>query len=164
MQRYLDDWIPRWTGKDGDSYTQTADLGPRRLGRARRRIPTLDALASTAYYAHLVRVAADAARALGRAVDAQRYDELLARVRSDFNARFLSEDGAYREKADQPLLHTAQVLPLAFDLVPEDRRAALAARLAEDILGPRGGNAWVGVLGARHVLPVLTATGTTTPP
>jgi alpha-L-rhamnosidase len=158
MQRYLDDWIPRWTGKDGDSYPGTLTSG---LGDwvAPSGVPTLNALSSTAYYAHLVRIAADAARVLGRAPDAQRYDELFAKVRSDFNVRFLSEDGAYREKAEQPFLHTAQILPLAFDLVPEDRRPALAARLARDILEVRGGNAWVGVLGARDVLPVLTATG-----
>ncbi len=35
----------------------------------------------------------------------------------------------------------------------------LAARLADDIVNARGGNAYVGVLGARYVLPVLTATG-----
>jgi alpha-L-rhamnosidase len=158
MQRYLDDWIPRWTDKDGDSFAQTLTSG---LGDwvAPEGIPTLDALATTAYYAHLVGIAADGARALGRPADARRYDELFAKVRSDFNARFLSEDGAYREKPDQPFLETAQILPLAFGLVPEERRATLAERLAAEILGPRGGNAWVGVLGARDVLPVLTATG-----
>jgi alpha-L-rhamnosidase len=158
MQRYLDDWIPRWTGKDGDAYAQTLASG---LGDwvAPEGIPTLDALASTAYYARLVRIAADAARALDRPADARRYDELFAKVRSDFNARFLSPDGAYREKPNQAFFQTAQILPLAFGLVPDDRRAALADRLAGDILGPRGGNAWVGVLGARDVLPVLTAAG-----
>jgi len=158
MRRYLDDWVPRWTGKDGDSFPQTLTSG---LGDwvAPSGIPTLDALASSAYYAHLVHIAADAARVLGHEAEARRYDDLFARARSDFDARFLSEDGAYREKADQPFLHTAQILPLAFGLVPDDRRQALAARLAGDILGKREGNAWVGVLGARHVLPVLTATG-----
>ena len=56
-------------------------------------------------------------------------------------------------------MQTAQILPLAFGLVPEDRRAALAARLADDIVKARGGHAYVGVLGARYVLPVLTETG-----
>ena len=56
-------------------------------------------------------------------------------------------------------MQTAQILPLAFGLVPDDRRAALAARLADDIAKARGGHAYVGVLGARYVLPVLTETG-----
>ena len=43
--------------------------------------------------------------------------------------------------------------------MPDELRAAVAARLADDIVKARGGHAYVGVLGARYVLPVLTATG-----
>ena len=68
----------------------------------------------------------DAARALGRPEDAARYDRLFASIRTDFNARFLSPDGIYREKDSDPFVQTAQILPLAFGLVPDDRRAALA--------------------------------------
>jgi alpha-L-rhamnosidase len=158
MERYLDEWIPRWTDKDGDTYAYTLTSG---LGDwvAPEGVPTLNALCSSAYYAHVVRIAADVARVLGRTGDAARYEALLEKVRSDFNARFLSDDGVYREKADEPFVETAQVLPLAFDLVPADRRAAVADRLADDIVRRRDGNPWVGVLGARYVLPVLTATG-----
>jgi alpha-L-rhamnosidase len=158
MRRYLDDWIPRWTDKDGDGHPHTLTSG---LGDwvAPEGVPTLNALASSAYYAYLVRIAGDAARVLGKADDVARYEELFGKVRSDFNARFLGEDGVYREKATEPFIETAQILPLAFGLVPDDRRAAVAARLADDIVNARGGNAWVGVLGARYVLPVLTATG-----
>lgn len=53
----------------------------------------------------------------------------------------------------------AQILPLEFSLVPDDQRAPLAARLADDIMKARRGPAYVGVLGARYVLPVLTDTG-----
>jgi len=56
-------------------------------------------------------------------------------------------------------VQTAQVLPLAFGLVPDERRAAVAARLVDDIVKNRGGHAYVGVIGARHVLPVLTQAG-----
>jgi alpha-L-rhamnosidase len=158
MRRYLDEWIPRWTDKDGDAFAHTLTSG---LGDwvAPRGQPTLNALASSAYYARLVAIAADVARVLGRAEDAERYAAIFARVRADFGARFLSEDGAYREKPEEPFLHTAQILPLAFGLVPEERMAALSARLADDIRGPRGGNASVGILGATSVLPTLTATG-----
>ena len=146
MRRYLDDWIPRWTSRDGDdhSYTLTSGLGD---WVAPAGVPTLNALSSTAYYAHLVRIAGDAARALGKTEDASRYDELFGKIRSDFNARFLSDDGVYREKPEEAFVETAQILPLAFGLVPEERRAALAARLADDIVNARGGNAYVGVLG-----------------
>jgi alpha-L-rhamnosidase len=158
MRRYLDDWIPRWTSRDGDgrAHTLTSGLGD---WVAPAGIPTLNALSSTAYYAHLVRIAGDAARVLGKTADASRYEELFGRIRADFNARFLGEDGVYREKPEEAFVETAQILPLAFGLVPDERRAALAARLADDIVRARGGNAYVGVLGARYVLPVLTSTG-----
>ena len=114
---------------------------------------------STAYYAHLARIAADVARALGLPPDAARYDELFQKIRTDFNARFLGSDGVYREKDADPFTQTAQILPLAFGLVPDDQRAAVAARLADDIVENRDGHAYVGVIGARYVLPVLSATG-----
>jgi alpha-L-rhamnosidase len=158
MQKYLDRWIPQWTGKDGDAYAHTLTAG---LGDwvPPEGVPTINAISSTAYYAHLARIAADVARALGKPEDGARYDRLFSSIRADFNARFLGPDGLYREKQTDPFVQTAQILPLAFGLVPDDRRAALADRLADDIMKARAGHAYVGVLGARYVLPVLTETG-----
>ncbi len=158
MQKYLDVWIPQWTGKDGDAYSHTLTSG---LGDwvPPQGVPTINAIVSTAYYAHLTRIASDAARALGKPDDAARYDRLFADIRTDFNARFLSPDGIYRDQDTDPYVQTAQILPLAFGLVPEAQRASVADRLADDIVKARGGHAWVGVIGARYVLPVLTATG-----
>jgi alpha-L-rhamnosidase len=158
MRRYLDDWVPRWTGKDGDSYAHTLTAG---LGDwlPPKDVPTINALVSTAFYAHLAHIAADTASALGDEAGAARWNGLFARVRTDFNARFLSSEGLYREKPDEGFVQTAQILPLAFGLVPEAQRRAVADRLAEDITARRGGHAYVGVVGAAYVLPVLTATG-----
>jgi len=158
MRKYLDEWIPRWTGKDGDAFAHTLTAG---LGDwvPPQGVPTINALVSSAYYAHLVRIAADVARELSEMDDAARYAALLGAIRADFNARFLGADGVYREKDGEPFIQTAQILPLAFDLVPEDRRAAIAARLVDDIVRARGLHAYVGVIGARWVLPVLTRTG-----
>ena len=176
MQRYLDDWIPQWTSRDGDglAYTLTSGLGD---WVPPEGVPTLNRLASTAYYAHEARIAASVARVLGRTADAARYDTLFARIKRDFNTAFLGADGVYRERpvpgvaapatggppaAPRPMrayVHTAQILPLAFDLVPDTLRASVASTLADDIVTKSGGNAYVGVLGARYVLPVLTAAG-----
>ena len=158
MQKYLDEWIPQWTGKDGDTYAHTLTAG---LGDwvPPEGVPTVNALSSTAYYAHLAAIAASTARVLGRAPDAERYASLAARIRADFNARFLGSDGVYREKPEEGFVQTSQILPLAFDLVPEARRETVAARLAQDVTGARNGNPWVGVIGARHILPVLSKTG-----
>jgi alpha-L-rhamnosidase len=181
MQKYLDEWIPQWTARDGDglAYTLTAGLGD---WVPPEGVPTINRISSTAYYALMARITSDAARALGRGADAARYDTLFSRIRRDFNTAFLGADGVYRERPvpgapvpgapatggggppapRRPMrayVHTAQILPLAFGLVPDSLRATVAARLADDILKNSGGNAYVGVLGARYVLPVLTATG-----
>jgi len=158
MKKYLDDWIPRWTGKDGDAYAYTLTSG---LGDwlPPKGVPTINALVSTAFLARMAEIAAGTARALHDAPGAAKYDQLFDRVRSDFNARFLSPEGIYREKAEDGFVQTAQILPLAFHLVPEAQRAAVAQRLADDITSRRAGHAYVGVIGAAYVLPVLTATG-----
>jgi alpha-L-rhamnosidase len=158
MRKYLDEWVPRWTDKDGDkfSYTLTSGLGD---WVAPEGVPTINALTSSAFYAHLTRIAADAARALGETRDAARYDGLFEKIRADFNARFLGAGGFYREKDSDPFAQSAQIFPLAFGLVPEDKKSEVASRLADDIMKHRGGHAYVGVLGARYVLPVLTEAG-----
>ncbi|HXE80852.1 MAG TPA: family 78 glycoside hydrolase catalytic domain [Vicinamibacterales bacterium] len=174
MRLYLDEWIPRWTERDGDAfkYTLTAGLGD---WVAPAGVPTINRLVSTAYYAHLVRMAANVARVLGKEADAARYAGLFEKIRADFNAAFLGDDGIYREPPvpgarsqaaggppPQPptydYVQSAQILALAFDLVPDERRAAVAAHLADDIR-KNGGNPYVGVIGAGHVLPALTAYG-----
>jgi alpha-L-rhamnosidase len=160
MQKYLDVWVPQWTGKDGDRYAYTLTSG---LGDwlPPKDVPTINALVSSAFYGRMARIAADVARALGDQASAAKYDSLFEKITADFNARFLGADGIYREKADEPFLQTAQILPLAFDLVPAAQRSSVAERLADDIVTKHGGHAWVGVIGASYVLPVLTATGHT---
>ena len=157
MKRYLDEWIPQWTSRDGDEYAHTLTAG---LGDwdPPEGIPTNNALSATAYYAHFARITAGAARVLGLEDEATHYDELFERIRDDFNARFLSPDGRYRDAPDDPFTQTAQVLPLAFDLAPDSLRDDLVAALVDD-LRRRGGNAHVGILGARYILPVLTRAG-----
>ena len=158
MRRYLDDWVPLWTHKDGDGFAHTLTAG---LGDwvAPDGVPTINALSSTAYYAHLTEIAARTARVLGRGDEAARFEARFEAIRADFNDRFRGRDGIYRDEPAHGLVHTAQILPLAFGLVPDADRAAVAQRLADDIVQVRGGRAFVGVLGARYVLPVLTAAG-----
>jgi alpha-L-rhamnosidase len=57
------------------------------------------------------------------------------------------------------LQHTSQLLAIAFGLVPDSLRAPLAATVAADVTQQRGGNAFVGILGARYFHPVLTEAG-----
>jgi alpha-L-rhamnosidase len=158
MRKYLDEWVPRWTAKDDDRYAYTLTSG---LGDwlPPKDVPTINALVSSAFHGRMARIAAETARALGETAASEQYDALFTKIRDDFNARFLTADGIYQEKAEDGFVQTAQILPLAFDLVPENRRAGVAARLVEDIVIRRSGHAYVGVIGATYILPVLTATG-----
>ncbi len=179
MRKYLDDWIPRWTNRDGDAYAHTLTAG---LGDwdAPLGVDPVIGLSVTAYYAEFARIAANVARVLDRAEDAARYDTLFARIRNDFNAKYLRSDGVYqdttppqgpralpgagegapaRSRGVRAIQQTPQVLALAFDLVPDSLRRAVANRLADDVLHARGGNEYVGILGARHILPELSRSG-----
>jgi alpha-L-rhamnosidase len=175
MRRYLDDWIPRWTTRDGDDspYTLTAGLGDWDPPPGTDPVIRLSA---TAYYASFARIAANAARVLGQPGDAARYDSLFARIRDAFNAKFLTAGGVYRDTTTSTgpggpppavivappagaLQHTSQLLPLAFGLAPDSMRVPLAAKLAADVTQRRGGNAFVGILGARYFHFVLTDAG-----
>jgi alpha-L-rhamnosidase len=175
MRAYLDEWIPRWTSRDGDDspYTLTAGLGD---WDPPTGTDPVTHLAATAYYARFARITAEAARALGRADEAAHYDSLFAKVRDAFNAAFLRADGTYRDSTPPArqggpppppppptpagaIEQTAQALPLAFDLVPDTLRAPIAEKLANDVARTRGGNAYVGILGARYLFPVLSDAG-----
>jgi len=158
MKNYLDNWVPKWTNKDGDQfkYTLTSGLGDWDTpGDTPRNI----ALSSTAYYARFAQIAADVARVLNKPDEAKHFDHLFENIREDFNARFLSPDGVYRDTSTSPFTQTAQILPLAFNLAPDSLKAQLAKRVADDIVNNRDGNLNVGILGARYILPVLTEAG-----
>ncbi|MEX2634887.1 MAG: family 78 glycoside hydrolase catalytic domain [Balneolales bacterium] len=158
MKQYLDEWIPLWTVKYGDpeAHTLTSGLGDwSRPGR----IPTNNALSATAYYAHLTWITSEIANELGYDADANRYKELFEMIKNDFNRQFLHTDGVYRETPESPYTQSAQILPLAFGLVPNDLTKSVMHRLLDDISNHRGGNPWVGILGARYLLPVLSDAG-----
>jgi hypothetical protein len=164
MQKYLDGWVPQWTDKDGDNYkyTLTAGLGDwapvtgadAPAGSPTNfRVPTIISPSVTAYYAYLTQIAADTARALGKTDDARRYDLLFDNIRTDFNAKWWDEKaGFYRENQAQVFVQGMAALPLAFGLVPNDkrghRRHALDSAGAQP--GRRRGRAGSGRRRLRH--------------
>jgi len=108
---------------------------------------------ATAYLAHSANLVARAARALGKAGDAARYDSLFRDVRTAFNREFVSAAGRVGENTQ-----TAYALALAFDLLPDSLVPAAAARLAAGVRA-RGMHLTTGFLGTPQLLPVLSATG-----
>jgi len=106
-------------------------------------------LCATAYWAYCAQLMAQMARATGRTDCAHRYDELRACIAQAFAREFVRPDGCCGNGSQ-----TSQVLSLAFDLVPPERRAAAADVLAEDIRG-RGMTLSTGFLGTPYLLDVL---------
>lgn len=165
MRQYLLNWLTKWFASDGDQYAFTLSSGlgdwcvptgaDAPLGSATRfSVPTIIAPSSTAYVAYMAKIAADSARALGK--DASDLDALYANVKADFNAKWWDASvGYYRESATQPLVQSMQILPLAFGLVPPERRRALQEKLVHDVLVTREGHQMTGIAGARWIYPVL---------
>ncbi len=110
-------------------------------------------LLATAYYAYDARLLARLARAIGRPDDAGRYEALFARIKEEFIAAYVSDDGRVKGETQ-----TGYVLSLHMDLLPEWLRAAAATRLVERIKE----NGWrlsTGFVGVGYVLPVLAEAG-----
>jgi hypothetical protein len=127
MKRYVDYLAAKSQGNIvgyglGDWY----DVGPRPPGPAQL---TSEALTCTAVYYQDLAILQNTAALLGKTDDAQRYEASAQAVRAAFNARFLHDDTNEYEKGSQ----TANAMPLAVGLVPEDRRAAVLRNLVRTI-------------------------------
>jgi alpha-L-rhamnosidase len=109
---------------------------------------------ATAYFAYSTALMAKTARVLGRTADAERYEALRDAIRKAFNARFV--DSETKIKGDT---QTGYVLALAFDLLPEEKRASAQRRLIDHILIDRKGHLSTGFVGVGYLNPTLTAIG-----
>jgi alpha-L-rhamnosidase len=109
---------------------------------------------SAAYYYYDCVLLSKMAKALGKTADADKYAQMAAKTRDLFNARYLDPATNKYPGGTQ----TSYALPLFFGLVPEDRQAAVAANLAQDIL-KRGLHLSTGFLGTGYLNPVLSSNG-----
>ena len=109
-------------------------------------------LIATAYFARSTGILAQTAKVLGKEADAAKYTRLLTKIVAAFNQKFVSADGTVGEGTQ-----TAYVLALDFDLLPEELRAAAAAKLAADV--EARGHLTTGFLGTPRLLSVLTEFG-----
>ena len=110
-------------------------------------------LLATAYWAHDAALMAEIADAIGRTEDAARYRGLHAKIRSAFADAFVGDGGQVASGTQ-----TAYVLALHMGLVPDDKRAAAAARLVAAIEAA-GWHLTTGFVGVGYLLPVLSSTG-----
>jgi alpha-L-rhamnosidase len=109
----------------------------------------------TAYFAYSTTLVAEVARTLGRAAEAQHYDELAGRIRAAFQKAYVSGDGTVKGDTQ-----TSYVLALSMDMLPEAARKPAADKLVQHIES-KGWHLSTGFLGTPRLLPVLTETGHT---
>jgi alpha-L-rhamnosidase len=108
---------------------------------------------ATAYFAHSAALMARIAEVLGRTDDAARYAELAEHVRAAWQAEYVDDEG--RLTPDTQANH---VRALAFGLVPDELRPAVAERLVE-LIRKADTHLGTGFLATPYLLPVLADTG-----
>ena len=112
---------------------------------------TPPALTSTAYYHFDAQVAARAAEIAGRSEEARRYGALAEEIKAAFNRRFLDPESNDYATGSQ----TANAVPLALGLVPEERVGAVLANLIREIEEQHAGHLSTGMLGTNALVNVL---------
>lgn len=110
-------------------------------------------LVNTALYFRLAVIVSETAGVLGLEEDRSRYEALGQSVAEAFHARFYQGEGVYGSGSQ-----TAQLMPLAFGLVPADLVHAAARRLA-DAIAEQGDRLGTGIYGTRYLMDVLADHG-----
>lgn len=108
---------------------------------------------ATAYYAYAANLMSKIAGVLGKTGDAEKYKNLFENVKSAFNKAYVSETGHIKGRTQ-----TVYLLALAFELLPEEKRAAALDNLVGDIK-ERDVHLSSGFVGTRHALPILSHMG-----
>ena len=119
---------------------------------ARKTHPTLLA---TSYFCHSLNLMDRYATLLGKPAEAERYRELARRMTAALNLKFFDEEKGYYDNGSQ----TSCVLPLAFGLVPEEKRKRVFDHLVHKITVETNGHIGTGLVGGQWLNRVLTIGG-----
>jgi alpha-L-rhamnosidase len=106
-----------------------------------------------AYYARSVDLLQRAAKVLGKHADAQKYAELLDRIKQAFGENYVGDDGRVRGNTQ-----CAYVLAIAYGLVDGEHREQASRYLVEDI-ETRGWKLSTGFVGTKDLMLVLSEIG-----
>jgi alpha-L-rhamnosidase len=111
-------------------------------------------LTSTAYYYTDALILSKAARLLGKAADAAKYQALATKIKAAFNAKYLNlQTGMYGSG-----LQTELSVPLQWGLVPDGMKGKVAAHLAKRV-EQDSLHLDVGLLGTKAILNALSENG-----
>ena len=111
-------------------------------------------LVSTAFYYYDARIVAKAARALGRAAEEKKYDQLAQQIRAAFNHHFYDPQKKQYEQGTQ----FSDAFPLFLGLTEPADEPAVLRNILQD-LERRNWHFNVGVLGAKYLIDALTQHG-----
>jgi alpha-L-rhamnosidase len=109
---------------------------------------------SAAYYYYSTTLLAKTAEVIGKHDDAVAYSALAGEIKSAFNKKYLDRRTFNYMGATQ----TANLLPLAFGITPDEYRQKVVDNIASDVV-KRGKHVSTGFLGTGYILPVLSEWG-----
>ena len=109
----------------------------------------------TTYYIHCLRLMERYANLLGRTEDATQFAARAERMTAAFNRKHLRNTEGWYDNGSQ----TSCILPLAFGLVPSDRRATVSARLVDKIVNECRSHVGTGLIGGQYLMRTLTSIG-----
>ncbi|GMK39125.1 alfa-L-rhamnosidase [Paenibacillus sp. CCS19] len=84
---------------------------------------------ATAYFAYSTRLLAEMARVIGKTEEEAKYQALYEKIKRVYNTYFIQENGLLLDGRQAPNVRT-----LAFDLAEEDKRQAVADKLAQLVM------------------------------
>ncbi|RVT79845.1 alpha-rhamnosidase [Flavobacterium sufflavum] len=112
-------------------------------------------LLSSAFYYELLIIMKKFAVIANADADIAHYDDLAVRIKKAFNAKFLNTGKNYY--ANNTV--TANVLPLAFGLVPENLKDKVFQNMAHEVEETKQGHISTGVIGTQFLMRTLTNFG-----
>jgi len=113
--------------------------------------PKPEALTSTAFYFHHVKLMAEFAGILGYRQDAEMYRLLVDSIKTAFVDRFLDPSTGRFDSGTQG----AQAFALWYDLVPEESKQQSFERLIDEVVDRHQGHLSTGIFGIKMTLDVL---------
>ncbi len=131
---------------------------------------TNGSLISTAYYYKISKMMADFARLQGLQADADFYEQEASTMKERFNSVFLTVKRGTSPVKTPHILYpdsvfygnntvTSNILPLAFDMVPDEYREAVRSNLVHTIITTNNAHISCGVIGVNWLFRELTRIG-----
>ena len=153
MKRLIDYYTSLTEGglMPGAKYSRLSDWGQESSGLKNKTVPEFTI---TCTYHYLLKVMAEMARETGREADAQRFDQLAAKTRTAFNARFYNDSTGIYAHGNQAEL----AMPLYYGLIDEKQTRRVADRLTEKVISD-GYKVKTGECGLKPVLMMLAQYG-----